>query len=376
MAQDQEKDREKPHPAENPRLTAYLLGFICLVLGVAALKLTTPVVIPITIAVLLTFVLDPLIGALEKLRIPRLAASVAVMALAGLAIYLVGLVLFSGMRTILGQYPKYEARFTEIYMRIAELADLPYDERLSLFQNLWGQLNLRTKVQALAIGFSESFIAFLKDGVVVVLIVAFLLVELGHFKKRVELAFAGRISSRIQAILAGIVTEVSRYLAVKFVISLATGILVALALGVIGVDFPVLWGILAFILNFIPNIGSIVSWGGTTLFALVQFWPAPGPILATGAAMLAVNFILGNAVEPKIQGDNLGLSPFVIVASLVGWGWLWGFAGLVLAVPMTVIIKIVCENIPSLEPVSILLGSYKAAKAQSAAKAQGEEKQV
>jgi predicted PurR-regulated permease PerM len=117
-------------------------------------------------------------------------------------------------------------------------------------------------------------------------------------------------------------------------------------------------------LNFIPNIGSLVSWAGTTLFALVQFWPEPGPILAAGTVMLAVNFILGNAVEPKIQGDNLGLSPFVIVASLVGWGWLWGFAGLVLAVPMTVIIKIVCENVPILEPVSILLGSYKAAKAR------------
>jgi predicted PurR-regulated permease PerM len=118
-------------------------------------------------------------------------------------------------------------------------------------------------------------------------------------------------------------------------------------------------------MNFIPNLGSIVSWGGTTLFALVQFWPYPGSILATGIVMLAINFILGNAVEPKIQGDNLGLSPFVIVASLVGWGWLWGFAGLVLAVPMTVIIKIVCENVPMLEPVSILLGSYKEVKIKS-----------
>jgi predicted PurR-regulated permease PerM len=355
---------DNPNPADNPRLVVYLLGFICLVLAIAALKLTTPVVIPLTIAILLTFVLDPLIGALEKLKIPRTVASIAVMVLAGGAIYLIGLVLFSGVRTILSQYPKYEMRFTEIYMKIAQLAGLPYDERLSLFQNLWGQLNLRTKVQSMAFGFSESFIAFLKDGVVVILIVVFLLIELGHFRKRVELAFAGRISKRIQVILTAIVTEVSRFLAVKFVISLLTGILVAVSLAIIGVDFAVVWGIVAFILNFIPNIGSLVSWAGTTLFALVQFWPEPGPILAAGTVMLAVNFILGNAVEPKIQGDNLGLSPFVIVASLVGWGWLWGFAGLVLAVPMTVIIKIVCENVPILEPVSILLGSYKAAKAR------------
>jgi predicted PurR-regulated permease PerM len=269
------------------------------------------------------------------------------------------------MRTILGQYPKYEQRFTEIYTKAAEFLGLPYDEQLSLFQNIWGQNGLRLKVQSYALGFSESFLSFLKDAVIVILIVVFLLIELGHFRKRVEVAFAGRISRRIQIIIAGIITEVSRYLAVKFIISLLTGVLAAASLSIIGLDFAILWGIIAFIMNFIPNLGSIVSWGGTTLFALVQFWPYPGPILATGIVMLAINFILGNAVEPKIQGDNLGLSPFVIVASLVGWGWLWGFAGLVLAVPMTVIIKIVCENVPMLEPVSILLGSYKEVKIKS-----------
>jgi len=75
--------------------------------------------------------------------------------------------------------------------------------------------------------------------------------------------------------------------------------------------------------------------------------------------MLLVNFIIGNILEPQIQGDNLGLSPFVVLVSLLAWGWLWGFAGLVLAVPMTVIVKIVCEHIPLLEPVAILIGSYK-----------------
>ena len=190
--------------------------------------------------------------------------------------------------------------------------------------NLWGQNGLRIQVQSYALGFSESFLSFLKDSVIVIVIVVFLLIELGHFRKRVEVAFAGRISRRIQKIIAGIITEVSRYLAVKFIISLVTGVLAAVSLSIIGLDFAILWGIIAFIMNFIPNLGSIVSWGGTTLFALVQFWPYPGPILATGIAMLAINFVLGNAVEPKIQGDNLGLSPFVIVASLVGWGWLWG----------------------------------------------------
>ncbi|HPC70876.1 MAG TPA: AI-2E family transporter, partial [Treponema sp.] len=156
-----------------------------------------------------------------------------------------------------------------------------------------------------------------------------------------------------------IVTQVSRYLTIKFFVSLATGILVALGLALLKVDFWLIWGIISFILNFIPTIGSLAAGAGVTLFALLQFWPHGWPILGAFLVMLLVNFIIGNILEPQIQGDNLGLSPFVVLVSLLAWGWLWGFAGLVLAVPMTVIVKIVCEHIPLLEPVAILIGSYK-----------------
>ena len=155
--------------------------------------------------------------------------------------------------------------------------------------------------------------------------------------------------------------QVARYLSVKFFISLATGILVTVGLSLLRVDFPVVWGVVSFILNFIPNIGSVAAGVGVGIFALVQFWPEPGPIAGSLAIMVGVNMVLGNVLEPKVQGDNLGLSPFVILVSMLAWGWLWGFAGLVLAVPMTVIVKIVCENVPVLEPASIILGSFRAA---------------
>jgi predicted PurR-regulated permease PerM len=98
---------------------------------------------------------------------------------------------------------------------------------------------------------------------------------------------------------------------------------------------------------------------GASLFALLQFWPEPGPIITVILIMLGTNIIIGNVLEPKIMGDNLGLSPIVVLMSLTIWGWLWGFAGMILAVPMTVIIKILCDNIPILEPLSVLLGSHK-----------------
>lgn len=344
------------------RVNLFLLGFIALILAGAALKLTTPVVLPFVIAVLLTFVLEPLIILLEKIKIPRAFGAIVIVLFLGVVVYFVGFVLYSSLRTIVSLYPKYEQRFSEIYYRIAHLLQIPYDEQLTLFQNLWGQLDLRVRVQVFALSFSESFFTFLGNTVMVILFVVFLLLELGHFRERVELAFAGKISDRIQRITSGTITQVARYLTVKFMISLATGIIVSLLLSLIGMDFPIVWGVISFIMNFIPHIGSIASGAGVALFALVQFWPAPGPIVASALVMVVVNFLLGNFVEPKLQGDNLGLSPFVIVVSLLAWGWLWGFAGLVLAIPMTVIVKIICENIPILEPVSILLGSYKAAR--------------
>lgn len=349
------------------RVNLFLLGFIALLLAGAALKLTADVVLPFVVAVLLTFVLEPFIIALERIKIPRGLGAIVLVALLGLAVYIVGAILFSSVRTILTLFPRYEERFTEIYQLAAQLLELPYDEHLSLFQNLWGQSTLRGGVQSFALNFSESFFGFLADTVMVVLFVVFLLLELGHFRERVELAFAGKLSDRIQKIIAATIVQVARYLTVKFFVSLATGVLVTVGLRLIGVDFPVVWGVISFIMNFIPNIGSIAAGGGVTLFALVQFWPQPGPIIASAILMLIVNFALGNFIEPRMQGQNLGLSPFVILASLLAWGWLWGFAGLVLAVPMTVIVKIVCENVPILEPVSIMLGSYKAAKLKEGA---------
>ena len=171
------------------------------------------------------------------------------------------------------------------------------------------------------------------------------------------MALEGKSSGKIISMTKDIILQVTRYLSVKFFISLLTGIFVFLGTMVIGLDFPIIWGFLAFVLNFIPNFGSIISGIVTIIFSILQFWPSPGPVIWVSFVMLSVNMILGNFVEPKVQGRSLGLSPFVIIVSLSIWGWIWGFMGMILAVPVTVILKIVCENIEFLKPISILMGS-------------------
>jgi predicted PurR-regulated permease PerM len=342
------------------RANFFLVAFIALVLAGAVLKLTAPVILPFTIAFLLAFVMEPMVRFLQQRHIPRIFSIVLAVGVIITGLYLLGMVLFSSGRTILSLYPKYENRLTEIYLGVADFFELSYDEHLTFIENLWGQLGVRTRIRNITFFLSNSFIAFLGDALMVVLFVVFLLIEAAHFKGKIDLAFEDKRSGQIKKISDDVIRQITRYLSAKFFISLATGISVAIGLRLTGLEFALVWGVIQFILNFIPNIGSIAAGVGASLFALLQFWPEPAPIIVVVLIMLGVNITIGNVLEPKIMGDNLGLSPIVVLMSLMIWGWLWGFAGMILAVPMTVIIKIICENVPFLEPLSILLGSHKA----------------
>ncbi|AEE16603.1 AI-2E family transporter [Treponema brennaborense] len=335
-----------------------LLLFICAVITGTLLKITASVVIPVTVAVLLAFVFQPLIAALNKrFHIPVGIGITIIFVILFVAMLVIGNLLFSSFKTIFALYPKYEERLTVIYETVATIFKLPFDEETSLFENLWGQLGIRTAIQNAAVSLSNILIAFVKNLTVVSLFVIFFLAELRLFKTKAAVAFDGQNSGKITLIIKDIILQVTRYISVKFFISLLTGVLVFLGTLAVHMDFPIVWGFLAFILNFIPNFGSIISGLITTLFALIQFWPKPGPVVFVGFLMIAVNMILGNIVEPRIQGRNLGLSPFVIIVSLSVWGWMWGFMGMLLAVPMMVILKIICENVSILKPLSILMGS-------------------
>jgi predicted PurR-regulated permease PerM len=341
------------------RTVFFLLVFIVFVFAGAVLKICSSVILPFTIALLLAFVMEPMVAFMGRHRIPRMVAIVFAILIIVAGLYVMGMVLFTSGKTILTLYPKYEDRLTEIYARIANLFELPYNEHLSFFDNLWGQLGVRNRVRALTFSFSNSFVVFLKDAFMVVLFMVFILLEAAQFKEKINLVFENKHSGQIKKINTDVVTQVTRYLSTKFLISLATGTIVAIGLSFVGLEFAIVWGIVQFILNFIPNVGSIAAGLTTSLFALIQFWPEPGPVIAVVILMLGANMIIGNIIEPKIVGDNLGLSPVAVLVSLLLWGYIWGFAGMILAVPMTVIIKIVCENIPVLEPVSIILGSRK-----------------
>ena len=161
-------------------------------------------------------------------------------------------------------------------------------------------------------------------------------------------------AARVEEIIASIAHSVHHYILVKTAVSAVTGVTVYLLLALLGLDFAETLALLSFVLNFIPNIGSIVATLVPTLVALVQFDSWVMVIVVLGSVG-ALQFVIGNVIDPMLMGRALHLSSFAIVLSLTFWGAIWGIVGMFLAVPIMVIVMIVCSHVPSLRPIAILL---------------------
>ena len=212
----------------------------------------------------------------------------------------------------------------------------------------WGQ-----NVGRFLMSLSGSIFVFASKLVLVVIFLFFILLGKPYFKYKIMKSFSQEKANQLSQITSSITSQIRRYLSLQFLISFVTGILVWFSLKMIGVDFAVTWGALAFFLNFIPTIGSIAASIPPILLALVQFYPNLWPGIITMLVLLAIQLSMGNGIAPKVMGDRLNLM------SLMFWGWLWGIVGALLSIPIAAALKIVCENIEPLHPVSVMMGSGK-----------------
>ncbi|HBT12264.1 MAG TPA: pheromone autoinducer 2 transporter, partial [Erwinia persicina] len=189
--------------------------------------------------------------------------------------------------------------------------------------------------------------------VLVMMTVIFMLFEVHHLPYKLRYALVNpqiRIAGLHRALKG-----VTHYLALKTLISLATGILVWLALMALGVKFALLWGLVAFVLNFVPNIGPVIAGIPPVLQALLLNTPLEAGLVAT--LFIAIHMLLGNLLEPRVMGRGLGLSSLVVFLSLIFWGWLLGPVGMLLSVPLTSVCKILMETTPGGSKLAILLGN-------------------
>ncbi len=209
------------------------------------------------------------------------------------------------------------------------------------------------KAMRLAGQMLSSMGGLLANAFLILLTVILLLFEASHLPAKLRVALKQPEDSLGR--LESIADNINRYMVLKTATSLLTGVCVGLWLWMLGVDFPVLWAMLAFLLNFVPNIGSIIAAVPAVLLALVQLgWVAA---LWAGFGYLLINGLVGNVLEPRVMGRGLGLSTLVVFISLVFWGWVLGPVGMFLSVPLTMALKIALDSSPETRGVAVLLGS-------------------
>ena len=198
----------------------------------------------------------------------------------------------------------------------------------------------------------NSLSKVLTNGFLILMTVIFMLLEASSIPAKLRRMFGDPEHS-----LAGFdtfVNNVKQYMAIKTAVSLATGVLVAVWLTILGVDYPILWGVLAFFLNYVPNIGSIIAAIPAVLLAIIQVGPLKAALAAVG--YVVVNLVMGNGVEPRFMGKGLGLSTLVVFLSLIFWGWVLGPVGMLLSVPLTITAKIALDSREDTRWLSVLLG--------------------
>jgi predicted PurR-regulated permease PerM len=336
-------------PMEQQRINTTLLSIIAAVAVGAVLRLTGTIVLPFVIALLLSFVLSPVATLLERLRIPRILAIVLVVILFLAFGFLIALIVYSSVQSLVREFPQYLARLTALLRDLVDRFDLP--------EGILSDLDLTQTIGSFLLSISGNFMSFVAGYVVVVIFLLFLLLEKPYLRGKVTQALKHRTTRKITLVAAHINSQIARYMGVKLFVSTLTALIIFVAFSIIGVDFPIIWAILTFMFNFIPSIGSITISIVSIVFAIVQFLPAWNMIFAVAISMVSTQIVIGNILDPQLLGDRLNLSPVVILLALLSFGWLWGVVGMFLAVPLAVAIKIACANIPGLEPIGILMGT-------------------
>jgi predicted PurR-regulated permease PerM len=325
------------------------------VVVLAGLKAAQSLVIPFLMALFLAIICFPVVALLTSRKVP---VGVAV-----LAVVVALLAAFSGFGAIVGgSVDDFTAFATENQARFDGLVKSAsaWLEARDIDPESLDLLNMLKpgKLINLLGGVLKNLAGVLSNFFLILLTMIFMLLEAASFPVKVRAA-VGQGRFEIDNIRHAIV-QVQRYLGLKTVTSLTTGLLVGFWTAILGLDFAVVWGLLAFLLNYIPNIGSVVAAIPAVLLGLVQGGLGYAVLIAVG--YVVTNVGIGNFVEPWLMGRTLGLSTLVVFLSLVFWGWMWGSVGMLLSVPLTMIIKILFENTDDLQWIAVMLDNRRGAE--------------
>ncbi|WP_461516364.1 AI-2E family transporter [Porticoccus sp.] len=320
------------------------------VIVVAGLKAAETLLVPFLLSVFIALIFSPLLTWLKRLKVPNGVAICLIIALVVLVGWLIGILVGASINDFRQNLPQYQERLQQMSSGFIGLLS---ERGMTLDMEQMRQSFDPGKVMQLAGNTLSSFGNVMTNAFMILLTVVFILAEEVGFSDKLQAARKDNGSAR--EALERFTQSVNSYLGIKSLLSLLTGLLVMAWLWILGVDYPVMWGLLAFLLNFVPTIGSIIAAVPAVLLALIQL----GPLVAglTTIGYLVVNVVIGNVLEPKVMGKGLNLSPLVVFLSLVFWGWVLGPVGMLLSIPLTIMVKIALENHSDTYWLGVMLGA-------------------
>ena len=351
--------------------------YVILVIGILTIcKVTSSVSINLILSVFIFLMMLPFVTALERIHVKGFIATIiAILLIIVIVTGVVWFILYT-VNQLIGVIPSYTHRinFLDAYLMdaIRNLRDVEdADSIIKLFNIDWA-----STLMPILRSVSASAIEIAKNAVVTILLAVFLLLERHTIVPKMAAASQNKDNpEKVSMMLDRINRQVSKYLGTKFVLSLITGALFYVIALIAKLDLAFLWGVLAVLLNFIPTFGSIIITAITILMAVLQFLPNWTPILIVAAGTIATQMIIGNILDPRVQGNQLNLSPFVILVSLSIFGYVWGIVGMFLAVPIISILQIVFANMDSTRGIAIMMSSGSSLKRRMKAESRG-RKQV
>lgn len=327
-----------------------LVKFASFVIIVAGMKAAAVLVVPFLLAAFLSIICVPSLFWMKEKGIPGLLGILILMfGVIAIQILLVTLV-SSSISDFSGNIPFYQERlkiltFESLQFLSNQGVELETDKLTEIFNPSRILKLVANTLNGLGGVLTHTFFVFLTF--------IFILSEAAGFPNKLRAILNDKNTDLKK--YAEITAGVNRYLGIKTLTSLGTGIAIFIWLAVQGVDFTVMWGVFAFLLNYIPNIGSIIAAVPAVLLALIQLGPLAAGISSLG--FLIVNILVGSVIEPKVMGQGIGLSALVVFLSLAFWGWVFGPVGMLLSVPLTMVAKIALSGQESTKWLSILLGS-------------------
>ena len=333
-----------------------LVSFAAVIVVIYGMQLAKVLLVPFLIAAFLALItVRPMLW-LQQRRVPSFLAALIIVFLMMFLLAIVGAILGSSIGDFTAALPGYQERLDVIKDGAIDFAIRHFNFDKSM-ENVGDMID-----PGWAMGLVASILNSLKDvltnAFLIIFTMIFMLLEVSSVGTKVEAAF-GRSAESMQGPRV-FLQNLGRYLGIKTIVSTATGTCAGVLTWSLGLDFPLLWAMLAFLLNYVPTIGSIIAAVPAILLALVQL--GPGAAGATAMGFAAINVVFGNVIEPRLMGYGVGISPLVVFVGLVFWGWVFGPVGMLLSVPLTMTLKLGLESDARTRWVAILIGSERDAQ--------------